>query len=130
MGKADSLFTRMRWKYWHTQNPGKEVVLETFGFKTTMAPPAAPELKEFESDLCDLLKNIKYVTRQNDFQQKMKSDLDKLRQDGKVIVSADETTNLYKFPAEEYMRTIENEVTENLVFGVLFINPLSVMTAS
>ena len=111
MGQMDKVMDWMRWRAWHVMNPGKEAVLETFGFRTTKASPAVPELKEFEYDFCNLLKNIKFVKRRNDFQQRMSNDLAKLKEDDKVILCADKTNNMYKIPAGEYMKNLTNEIT-------------------
>lgn len=113
MEKVDSLISRMRWKAWHALNPGRVAVLETFGFRTTKAPPSVPQLKEFEYDLCEVLKNIKYDDRRNEFQRKMTSDISDLSEEGKIVVCADKTTNLYKVPVEEYVRDLHNEISSS-----------------
>ena len=58
--KAESVLGRMKWKAFHALNPDKQSGIESYGFNTTRAPPAVPELKEFEQDLLGLLKKIKF----------------------------------------------------------------------
>ena len=109
--KAESLFSRMRWRAWHAMNPGRNSGIETYGFNTTRAPPAVPELREFEQDVIGLLKKVKFRRVNSDFQKRMKKDLNDIIKGDKVVVSADKTNNLYKLEVDKYKRSMTEEVT-------------------
>ena len=51
----------MRWKLFHYKKRYKKKNdRETYGFKTPHHPPVMNELKPFEDDLVDLIKNIEF----------------------------------------------------------------------
>jgi len=47
------------------------------------------------------------------FQNTLKSDLTKIRNEKKVIVAADKTTNFYKLEKEDYNKLLHNNITQN-----------------
>jgi hypothetical protein len=60
--------SNLKWRYFHFLNPSNKECKETFGFKTNTPAPSVAELKEFENDLHDLVKNVKFrnqTSRQN-----------------------------------------------------------------
>ena len=69
---------------------------ETFGFKSTKTPPSVAELKPFEDDMIDLMKNLEYEYRTNPFQQKLRDEQNRIKDEPKLIVAADKTSNFYK----------------------------------
>ena len=76
MEKVESLVRRMRWKALFFEKPelagpGKE----TYGFKTNKAPPQIEHLNPFENDLYDLVCNIQFSPRCNDFQKQLIKDV-------------------------------------------------------
>ena len=50
----------LRWRSFHFLNPSNSDRKETFGFKTTEPAPGVAELKDFENDMYDLVKNVKF----------------------------------------------------------------------
>ena len=61
LAKTGDFIERMRWKVHFFLNPkvGTEN-LETFGFNTTKSAPQCKEIANFESDLIDLVSNVKF----------------------------------------------------------------------
>ena len=87
----------MNWKIFHHQNPDKSGnKKETFGFKTSKPAPKAKELSEFRDGMLNIIKNVVMTNKTNDFQEKLKQDCKKMKQNDKVFVTADKTTNFYR----------------------------------
>ena len=72
----------------------------TFGFNTTKTTPTSPELKQslslFEKKFRDLIGNIKLRNKSNNFQQKLNEDIRNIKQEPKLLIAADKTSNYYK----------------------------------
>ena len=58
-------------------------------FKSNRSAPACDDLKAFENDLSDTIKNIKFSTYKSNFQRKLKQDLNKLLIKNKIILFED-----------------------------------------
>ena len=80
INKIEKFVHNLRWKSHFylkpANNPPKK---ETFGFKSTAPAPFVMEIKEFETKLVDLVRNIKFGRKPNLFQQKLKQDEKKLK---------------------------------------------------
>ena len=86
---------------------------KVYGFKTTSAPPMVAEIKQFESEMHDLVKNIKFKKyKPNLIQKKMNDDLKKMKDDEKVYVAADKTSNFYRMSSEHYKELLEQNITK------------------
>ena len=111
--KAESFLGRANWKAWHALNPGQTSDFETFGFSTTRAPPAVPQLKDFGNDMIDLINKVKFVKKRSSFQVALKEDLNKVMRGEKLVVAADKTSNWYKVKVEDYKKAVTEEITAN-----------------
>ena len=62
--RTEEFIGRIRWAAFHFLNPNdktsKKPPLETFGFRTNVAPPQIKELAPFEHELYELIANIKF----------------------------------------------------------------------
>ena len=96
--KTEDLVKRMRYKAWHFLNTGQFDSKQTFGFRTTKQPPPIPELKEFETEVFNIITKIEFSNVTSTFQEKLKQDVEKIKNCPEVIVKADKTSNLYKIP--------------------------------
>ena len=78
VNRSTDLFHRMRWKLWHARNPDpNREKKERFGFRTTEPGPWSEELEEFESELLDVVKNVKFrKPKRTKLGDTMKKDLD------------------------------------------------------
>ena len=101
--KIEAVIKRMRWKAIffseedHTEEEDDEQQdHETFGFKTFNTPKQVPEPIEFENELIEIVKNIKFKKGISNFQLKLKNDLKSINESSKLYVPADKTTNMYK----------------------------------
>ena len=97
-------------------HPDLPIILErkeTFGFKSGNAPPIIPEFLEFEKELWNIVKNIKYFNRTNEFQKMLKKDLDELSKLDKIVVFADKTNNLYCLDKADYLKVAKDNITRD-----------------
>ena len=111
VGKVESCTRRMRWKLWHTRNPGRTAKKETFGFSTPETPPAMEEMRQFETEFFEIVNKIEYRPYSNSFQQKLKTDLERIKKTDRIIVSADKTSNKYLLNCDEYRKLMQEKVT-------------------
>ena len=101
----------MRWRVCHFLKMFKPTQKETYGFKTIRDPPAVPELKEFEDDFIELIKNIEFRKNNiNKQQQKLKREKDMIEKETRVIVGADKTSNFYKVEPKDYKELVKKNV--------------------
>ena len=69
---------------------------ETYGFKSKFMPKLTDELKEFENEMFNLVKQVKFRKINDTFQNKLTNDLKMINKTKNIIVPADKTTNFYK----------------------------------
>ena len=117
--KIEAFIKRMRWKAHFyisdlendTKNDEK-VKKKTFGFKTKNTPPVIKELEKFENDLFDIAKNISFKNINNEFQNKLKSDVSKIRNNPNVLVFADKTNNIYELTKKDHNKLLIDNITK------------------
>ena len=107
---AEDLFRRMRWKLFHFENPGLVDRKNTFGFKTNATAPASPLLQDFEQDVLKLLSKIEYKKSSNPLQEKMKSDIEIIKDSKEILTKADKTSNIYKLHPEHYKKLLNSSI--------------------
>ena len=86
---------------------------ETYGFISTKPPPIIPELMEFENDLVDLIQNIKFRHVPDNFQNKLRKDINLIKKDGHLYIPADKTNNYYRVKPADYEQLLEKSVRKN-----------------
>ena len=60
-----------------------------------------------------MVRNIEFRKVRNDFQDKLKEDINKIRSSKNLLIFADKSTNLYKMPGTNYNRLLNNNITSN-----------------
>ena len=119
--QTESFIKRIRWRaFWFDNDQQQDPSVnptpaghETYGFKSTNTPPQHPDLLHFETELYDLIRNIKFNPFKSQFQQQMDKDLKELKTGNNVVVEADKTTNLYKVSVTKYRELLQNNVTKD-----------------
>lgn len=110
--QTENFLRRLRWKAFFFDNPdtrmGKK---ETFGFTTSASPPAMKDLQNFESDLYDVLANIKFRKVTNTTLLNINKEANRIRSSKNAIVPADKTSNFYEMEAEKYSDLIKKQIT-------------------
>ena len=88
----------MRWKAFffdrQEQDNSNATNSDNFGFKSRKCPPQNSELDKFETDLLDMVHNIKVRNVNNKFQKKLNKDIGKIKKSTKAFIPADKTSNL------------------------------------
>ena len=104
----------MKWRAFHFFNPtANKTTKRTFNFNTSKAPPVIKDLKTFLDGLCHIAKNLKFKKVRDNFQDTLKEDLKNIKNEDKVIISADKTRNHYKIEKEKYREYLQNNITKD-----------------
>ena len=103
---------RLKTYYCNTLDESNEQI-ETFGFKAKFLPKQEEELKIFENDMFNLVKQVRFRKVNNKFQELIKKDVKMIRNSKKIIVAADKTTNYYKLQIHEYNKLKEKSIRKN-----------------
>ena len=112
--RSEIFIRRARWRTYHYLNPNvSSQDKETFNFNTTKAAPIMPELKELEDRMYDLIKNIEFRNTNNNLQRELKRDLNRVKTENKVVVSADKTSNHYSMEASKYNDLLDKSITKD-----------------
>ena len=68
VNSTEKFMKNLRWKTFFYLNPNdKPDRSEKYGFKSIKAAPGVPEIKAFEDDLIDLVKNVEFDKNLNHF---------------------------------------------------------------
>ena len=110
INSGEKFMKNLRWKVLHFFRPNMRNSKETYEFKSLKNPPPIPEIKPFENDLIDLIKNIEFENKTNPFQQQLKNEKEMVKNEPKIIVSADKTSNYYKVDPKEYKELVKKNV--------------------
>ena len=112
--KIEKVIKRMGWKA--LEFLGKldndDNNIETYGFKSTKCPSLVPELSQFENDLMYLVKNLEFRKVNNDFQNKLNNDINKINTSDKVFVAADKSRHIYKMEKGQYKKLLKENITK------------------
>jgi len=102
----------LSWRAFHFLNPSNSNQKETYGLKTTEAAPSVAELKSFENDMYELVKNVNFKEiRKNTLQHTLDSNIRNINRDNRVYVSADKTRNFYPFSKDDYENMLLKNIT-------------------
>ena len=113
MEKMESLVRRMRWKALFFDKPELAgPVNDTYGFKTSKAPPQMEHLIPFEQDLHDMVCKVQFSARRDEFQKQLTTDAKEIAASPCVLVSADKTTILYEMSKDDYQKLLNDNVTK------------------
>ena len=74
-------------------------------------------LNKFEADLINIAANIDFRRTSDDFQKKMKKDIQDIRKSNKTLTPADKTSNYYRLSKEEYNTLKHNAITSTYKKG-------------
>ena len=85
----------------------------TYGFKSTKNPPSIEELKDFENDMLNMIQSVKFKQVNNPFLNKLKEDADRIKNEPKLLIAADKTTNFYKLEPSTYNDLLEKNITKS-----------------
>ena len=114
MEKIESVIKRMRWKTYFYLNKEIEEKQQknTFAFKSRHHPPQCNLLEDFEKDVFDSIKSIKFRKVRKKFQEKLEEDLSKIRKSCNMFVFADKANNVYEMKSEDHEKLILDNITK------------------
>ena len=114
MEKTESVIKRMRWKaHFYLKKDTSNIAYSKYGFKTANYPPQWKELQNFEKDLLDTIKLIKFRIVKDSFQRKLNDDILNIKSSPDVYAFADKTTNIYKLPPQDYRKLLHENITKS-----------------
>ena len=117
MEKIELRIKRMRWKahFYNERKDAKEnethTISETYGLKSLNCPPQVRELIQFESDLLDIIKSLKFRKTRSSFQNILKDDINTINNTDTILTFVDKTSNLYILKKEQYQKMLNNSIT-------------------
>ena len=112
--KTEQFLRRMRWKAYFFLNPSTiSNTKDTYGFKSAKNPPPVEELKEFENDMLKMIQSTKFKHINSPFLNKLKDDAIKIKNETKLLIAADKTTNFYKLEPSAYNDLLEQNITKS-----------------
>ena len=114
IGKTEKLIKNMRWRAFHYLHPKDDTEgKETYGFSSRRSPPVIEEMRLFESRMTELVGNIEFHERSNDFQKELNEDLKKVIDDDHLTVKADKTTNFYRMKPRDYKELLDKNIQKD-----------------
>ena len=84
---------------------------KTYGLKSLNCSPQVKELIQFESDLLDMIKALKFRNTRSHFQMRLKDDINTTYNTDTTLTFADKTFNLYKLKKEQYKKMLNDSLT-------------------
>ena len=69
-------------------------------------------MKSFEEGMIHIIQNISFKGTQSQFQEGLEEDIASVKNDSRLFVKADKSTNFYKLDVPEYRRLLEANVTK------------------
>ncbi|PFX25800.1 hypothetical protein AWC38_SpisGene9547 [Stylophora pistillata] len=109
---TEQFLRRMRWKAFHFLNPGQAGEKETFGFKTNNCPPVIEELHGYEDGMQRLIQSVQFKNTKCQFQKELNEDIKLIKNENRLFVKADKSTNFYKLEATKYNQLLNDNITK------------------
>ena len=69
-------------------------------------------MKKFEDDLLNLARNLQFKNTSSQFQNELKSDVTRIKNDSNVLVFADKTNNMYQFSKQDHEKLLNENITK------------------
>ena len=110
--KVENFTRRARWKMYHILNPNLKDAKNNYGFRSLNNPPQLKELKQFEDDLFNIVSNIEFISKKNEFQKQMQDDLITIKKSENIVICADKSQNMYSMPIQQYKEKLTENVTK------------------
>ena len=110
---VETFVRNIRWRAHFFLNPDERPKKEKFGFKSLKAAPKIKELQKLEDGLYDLVRNVTFKKFSNAFQRKLKSDRMRIRNENRLIVPADKSSNFYGLEKYDYDELIYSDKAGN-----------------
>ena len=110
--KVELLIKRMRWKThlhensrFNTSNPLNYI------FKSSKCPAQHKDLIQFENDLLELIKSVKFKKVKNQFLAQLHKDKSSIKKSKNVFIFADKTRNIYETDKCTYKKLLTDNIS-------------------
>jgi glutaredoxin-related protein len=113
LSMTESFLKRMRWKAHFFLNTTSEHREYLFHLKTRKCPQVVPQLEPFESDMFNLVENIKFRKASTPFQSKLNNDIARINGSDKVFAFADKSRNIYEMDKDKYCKLLKENITSS-----------------
>ena len=101
----------LHWRAHFFLNPPKQASSkENFGFKSLAPAPYVKELNQFKDGLISLVKDVKFENKHNKFQTKLNTDIKEIKNETRVYVAGDKSTNFHKMAPQKYTELLEKSI--------------------
>ena len=112
ISEVENVTKRMRWKALQFLGKLDTNNKQTFGFRSPKCPPTVDELGSFETDLQEMINNIKFRPIRNKFLSKLNEDVKTIKNTNELLINVDKSSNIYKMTKQDYKEHLENNITK------------------
>ena len=102
----------MRWKVLEFPRKLDGNKKNRYGFKSLKCPPPVNEMKNLENELLLMVRNIEFKNVKNEFQEKVKEDINETKTSDKMCVAADKSRHIYKMKKQQYTKLLTEKITK------------------
>ena len=110
---VEKFINNLCWHAYFFLNPTEKPAKETFGFKSVRASPHINELKDFEKRLKIMIRDVVFRPFTNEFQSKLKEDLNNIVNSTNIIMAADKTTNHYDINTNDAEEMVQRYIQKD-----------------
>ena len=112
--KVENFIKRIRWKAHFFDNPmmRNNDSHTNYCLRSNILPSQNPALTSFENDIYDILRSIEFRKVCNDFQDKLKEDINEICSSKNLFVFAAKS-NQYKMSDTDYNRRLSDSIPSN-----------------
>ena len=111
--KVELLIKRMRWEAHLYENSGLNTSNPlNYIFKSRKCPPQHKDLIQFENDLLELIKSVKFKKVKNKFLDQLHKDISTIKKSKNVFIFADKTWNIYETDRNTYKKLLTDNISK------------------
>ena len=109
-------FSNHRWKARLYENSGLNASSPlNYIFKSRKCPPQHKDLMEFENDLLELIKSVKFKKVKNKFLDQLHKDISSFKKSKNVLIFADKTRNIYETDKNNYSKLLRDNISKTYI---------------
>ena len=87
--QTQRLIRNMRWRAFRYLFPQDKEEKETYGFHTKRPEPYIEEMETFKLKMAEMISNVGFNNRSNDFQRKLKNNIRETTSNSDLLIAAD-----------------------------------------
>ena len=111
--KVELLIKRIRWKTHLYENSGLNTSNPlNYIFKSRKCPPQHKDLIQFENDLLELIKSLKFKKVKNKFLDQLHKDIASSKKSKNVFIFAGKTRNIYETDKNTYSKLLTGNISK------------------